>query len=332
VQLPDGAWRSLRVRQNVTDSVQREWIGQLLLIAAAGASSLVTSGLLRLVLLRGLVRPLNRLSTELASLNTSSLGQQHLEVHEQPEELRPIASAFNALQDRLAASWERERTFVDGVAHELRTPLTLIVGRAQRLRRQQSPSSSLAVPLDQIVSEADRMTSLVSALLDMARQDSGRLALQLRPFDVEEELLELYERLLALAPERLRLLEPGADALPLARADPERVQQCLMALVDNALSYSEGPVELWAAREVDALVLHVRDHGPGVADAEKQLIFQRFVRGTAAVNSRGSGIGLSVVELLMQAMGGAVLVLDAPGGGADFQLRLPLATRAVAPV
>lgn len=331
VQLPDGAWRSLRVRQNVTDSVQREWIGQLLLIAAAGASCLVTSGLLRLVLLRGLVRPLNRLSTELASLNTSSLGQQHLEVDEQPEELRPIASAFNALQDRLAASCERERAFVDGVAHELRTPLTLIIGRAQSLRRQQPPSSSLSVPLDQIVAEADRMTSLVSALLDLARQDSGRLALQLRPFDVEQELLELYERLLALAPERLRLLVPGVDALPLAQADPDRVQQCLTALVDNALCYSEGPVELWAAQEDDVLVLHVRDHGPGVPDVEKRQIFQRFARGTAAVNSRGSGIGLSVVDLLMQAMGGAVQVVNAPGGGADFQLRLPLATHAAAP-
>ena len=175
------------------------------------------------------------------------------------------------------------------------------------------------------------MTSLVSALLDLARQDSGRLVLQLRPFDVEQELLELYERLLALAPERLRLLEPSADALLLAQADPDRVQQCLTALVNNALCYSEGPVELWAAREAEALVLHVRDHGPGVPDAEKRQIFQRFARGTAAVNSRGSGIGLSVVDLLMQAMGGAVQVVDVPGGGADFQLRLPLAKGAAAP-
>jgi signal transduction histidine kinase len=73
------------------------------------------------------------------------------------------------------------------------------------------------------------------------------------------------------------------------------------------------------------LVLHVRDRGPGVADAEKQQIFQRFMRGTAAVNIRGSGIGLSVVQLLMEAMGGTVHVADAPGGGADFQLRLPMA-------
>jgi signal transduction histidine kinase len=231
----------------------------------------------------------------------------------------------------LAASWERERAFVDGVAHELRTPLTLIMGRAQSLRRQQGSSSSIVVPLDQIVAEADRMSSLVGALLDLARQDSGRLALELSPFDVEQELLDLYERLQALAPERLRLLEPSAEGLPLVQADPERVQQCLMALVDNALRYSDGPVELWAACEADSVVLHVRDHGPGVAEVEKRQIFQRFARGTAAVNSRGNGIGLSVVELLMQAMAGSVQVGDAPGGGADFQLHLPLARSGVAP-
>ena len=331
VQLPDGVWRSLRVRQNVTDSVQREWIVQLLLIAAAGASSLVTSALLRLVLLRGLVRPLNRLSTELASLNTSSLGQQYLEVSQQPEELRPIAEAFNSLQERLAASWERERTFVDGVAHELRTPLTLILGRSQRLRRELPPASRYVGPLDQVVAEAKRMTNLVSVLLDLARQDSGRFTLQLLVFDAEQSLLELYERLLVLSPERLRLHEPDSEPLPAALGDPERVQQCLTALVDNAICYSEGPVELWIEQYFDGLVLHVRDHGPGVPDSEKRQIFQRFVRGSTAVNHRGSGIGLSVVDRLMQAMGGEVQVVDAPGGGADFQLHLPLATRALVP-
>jgi signal transduction histidine kinase len=323
VELVDGGLQSLRLRQNVTDSVQREWIGQLLLIAAAGVSSLITSGLLRLVLLRGLVRPLMRLGQQLTSLNTSSLGQQHLAVESEPEELQPIALAFNDLQDRLAASWKREQAFVDGVAHELRTPITLISGRAQRLRRQLTPASPLTPTLDQIVAEAERMSSLVSVLLDLARQDSGRLGLQQQQLDLEELLLELYERLVALAPDRLRLLEPSSDGLPQVVADPERLQQCLTALVDNALRYSSGAVDLSVGYDHGSLVLHVRDRGPGVPDAEKQQIFQRFMRGTAAVNSRGSGIGLSVVQLLMEAMGGSVQVADAPGGGADFQLRLP---------
>jgi len=96
--------------------------------------------------------------------------------------------------------------------------------------------------------------------------------------------------------------------------------------VDNALLYSDGPVTLAASTgPAGELVLHVIDRGPGVAAAEREAIFCRFVRGTAGLASphRGSGIGLSVVRLLIEAMGGRVQVAAQPGGGADFQLLLP---------
>lgn len=320
----EGHRLNLRLRQNVTASVQREWAGQLLLIAAAGSTSLFTSGLLRLVLRRGLVQPLERLAGQLAGLNSRSLGRQHLLVAEQPEELQPIAASFNALQDRLAAAWERERTFVDAVAHELRTPITLISGRAQSLCRQHL-SGPLAPALAEIATEAGRMGLLVSDLLDLARQDADRLCLQRSPLDGEDVLLAVYERLEGLAAQRLRLAPPQVPPLPPALGDRERLQQCLTALIDNALRYSAGPIELHAASGAGQLVLHVRDHGPGVADPDKALIFQRFQRGAAAVDTRGSGLGLAVVQLLMAAMGGSVRVTDAAGGGADFQLQLPLA-------
>ncbi len=315
---------SLHLRQDVTESVQQEQIGQWLLIAAAGGTSLLTSGLLRLVLHRGLLRPLQRFGDELATITSRSLGRHHLPPQGQPRELQPIVVAFNALQDRLAASWDRERSFVDGVAHELRTPITLISGRAQGLRRQ-LPAGPLQRTAEQIHGEADRMGLLVSDLLDIARQDAGRLALRLQPIDADEALLLLYERFAPLADGRLRLVGPADTPLPSPPADPDRLQQCLAALVDNALHYSTGPVHLAATADDNAVVLSVRDHGPGVTSAERERIFERFVRGTAAVDTRGSGVGLAVVRLLMTAMGGTVTVLDADGGGADFQLRLPLA-------
>ena len=116
-----------------------------------------------------------------------------------------------------------------------------------------------------------------------------------------------------------------SDLLDLARNDSGRLQQCLTALVDNALLYSDGPVILSASSgPCGELVLHVIDRGPGVLPSEREAIFRRFVRGSAGLASphRGSGIGLSVVRLLIEAMGGRVQVADAPGGGADFQLVL----------
>lgn len=316
-----GTRLSLLVRQDVTDSIQKEWLGQWLLIAAAGITSLFTSALLRLVLRHGLVLPLQRFGDDLAGITSRSLGRQPLPLGHQPRELQPIVVAFNALQDRLAASWERERSFVEGVAHELRTPITILSGRAQGLRRQLPPGPLLHT-VEQIHAEADRMGILVSDLLDIARQDSGRLTLRLQPLDADDALLQLFERFAPLASGRLRLGGPAAEPLPPLLADPDRLQQCLAALVDNALRYSTGPVHLAAAADGEGLILSVRDHGPGVAPTERDHIFERFVRGAAAVDTRGSGIGLSVVQLLMQAMGGTVSVADAAGGGALFQLHL----------
>lgn len=323
----DGAPRSLKVSQNVTASVQNEHLAQLLLIAAAGASTLLTGALLRPVLHRGLVQPLNALTAQINALEPPPAPSTLLPVEQQPHELRPIATAFNAMQQRLASSWEQQRAFVDGVAHELRTPLTLISGHAQSLRRHAALAATpeAAGSLQLIAAEAHRMGLLVSDLLDLARRDAGRLSLNLQPLSLDDALFESFERLAASSRGRLHLVSTDSGSpLPLAHADPDRLQQCLAALIDNALRYSPPPrpVQLSAAVEPDGLVVHVRDQGPGVAPQERERIFERFVRGQAAAETRGSGIGLSVVQLLVEAMGGSVQVVPAPGGGADFELRL----------
>ena len=178
--LSDGSRAQLLVEQNVTSSVQQERLAFWLLVVAAGLSSLFTSGLLRLVLRRGLVQPLQEFTTQLSATQAPPLASDQIPVSEQPEELQPIALAFNDLQQRLTVSWERQRSFVDGVAHELRTPITLISGHAQRLLRQPGLEAS-APSLRLIEQEAMRMGSLVSNLLDLARQYSGRLQLRRQP-------------------------------------------------------------------------------------------------------------------------------------------------------
>ena len=324
--LLDGSRVGLLVEQNVTASVQQERLAFWLLVVAAGLSSLFTSGLLRLVLRRGLVQPLQEFTTQLSATQAPPLASDQIPVAEQPEELQPIALAFNDLQQRLTVSWERQRSFVDGVAHELRTPITLISGHAQRLLRQPGLEAS-APSLRLIEQEAMRMGSLVSNLLDLARQDSGRLQLRRQPILADEAIVQAYERLVFSSGWRLHLDTPAAE-LPVAMGDPERLQECLAALIENALHYSPTPlpVTLAADQQGDSLVLHVCDQGPGVEAGEREAIFERFARGSASINSsnRGSGIGLAMVRLLMEAMGGSVQVAEAPGGGADFQLHLPL--------
>ena len=325
VVFADGRRQSLRLRQDVTAAIQRQNVSWQLFSAAAGVAALLTAVLLRPMLNRALVRPLEALCSQLSSYRLPPDPPLPLVVAAQPEELQPIAACFNAMRERLAASWERQRSFVDGVAHELRTPITLISGHAQSLQRS-AAAAALGPSLSLISAEARRMGAMVSDMLDLARKDAGRLELDRQRIDLEDVLLESFERLAPGSRGRLRIQPPPQDGvLPLAAGDVGRVEQCLAALVDNALRYApEGPITLSAELGEGEVVLHVRDHGPGVAEVEREAIFERFVRGMAAVDTRGSGIGLSVAQLLMQAMGGRLTVGETEGGGADFCIHLPV--------
>ncbi len=308
----------MEVRQNITASIQSQRRDQLLLIAAAGMSLLLVSLLFRLVLWRGLIKPLHSLADELSSLGADSLGQRSLDPDGQSQELQPIVESFNQLQSRLAEAWQRERRFLDGVAHELRTPITVISGHAQSLKAEVPAERKAKVAL--IAAEAERLGELVTVMLDLARCDAGRLSLALEFLDPELLLVNVFERLQTLAPDRLRLAPPAQVELPRITVDPERVQQCLAALVENALKFSEGPVQLAVSASSDVVMLHVNDQGPGIPEAERNQVLERFVRGSTAIGTRGSGIGLATVNLLMQAMQGELLIGDAPEGGADLQL------------
>lgn len=319
----------LEVRQNITASLKSQRRDELLLIAAAGMSLLLVSLLFRLVLWRGLIKPLQALADQLACLSADSLGQRSLDPVGQSRELQPIVEAFNQLQARLAEAWQRERRFVDGVAHELRTPITVISGHAQSLQLEAPEESQAKLAL--MAAEAERLGELVSAMLDLARSDAGRLKLELEILNPELVVLDAYDRLQGLAPDRLRLAPSSEAEIPCITADTERLQQCLAALVDNALCYSSGAVHLAASASDDSVILHVRDQGPGIPEQERGQVLQRFVRGSTSIGTRGSGIGLATVNLLMEAMHGELLIGDAPGGGADMQLHFKISDRPPVP-
>ncbi|QNI49231.1 two-component sensor histidine kinase domain protein [Synechococcus sp. A15-60] len=324
VQLPSGEQRWLELRQNVTASLEQERTTQLLLVAAAGVSILFTSLLLRPVLRRGLVVPLDQLDQQLQRLEADNLGEHLLDPSAQPEELRSMAIAFNNLQQRLAAAWKRERAFVDGVAHELRTPITVISGHAQRLQRHSLPESAQR-SADRVSAEALRMTRLLRVLRDLALIDAGRVQLHASALDPEAQLLQIYETLSTSAPGRLQLPQPAQAPLPALWADADRLQQCLQELVGNALAYASGSIQLQAQHDGDQLVMHVLDQGPGIPEIERALVLQRFRRGSTAAGTRGTGIGLALVDAWMRTMDGALVIAEAPGGGADLQLRFRLA-------
>ncbi|MFN7899575.1 MAG: sensor histidine kinase [Synechococcaceae cyanobacterium] len=315
---------------DVTEDQGQEQVVQNLLAASALVTTLLTGLLLRPAISSGL-QPLGELSSRLERIQTETLAQQQIQLEDQPVELLPIAEAFNRLLQRLAEAWERQRTFVNGVSHELRTPITIIGGYARRLARDaEALTPRQRQQLGLIVTEAERMGQLVTDLLDLARSDAGHLQLNPSGVDPCATLQAVLSRLQEHAEGRLEV-DPALlhCQLPRAGGDPTRVEQCLANLVENALKYAPAatPVRLSGSSQPNGtVVLNVIDQGPGVPVQDRQLIFERFRRGSQATDVVGSGIGLAVVQALMRAMGGDVDVVDAEGGGANFRLQLPPAT------
>jgi two-component system, OmpR family, sensor histidine kinase KdpD len=214
------------------------------------------------------------------------------------------------------------------LSHDLRTPLTSLVGLSDALSMSKPDLSAQQRELAHALrEEAVRMSNLVSNLLDMARIQSGqiKLNLQWQPF---EEVVgsALRASRSALAAHDVQVsLEPG---LPLLRFDATLIERVLCNLVENAAKYTPAGsrITIAAAPNDEVMQVEVRDNGPGIPAGSEDAIFEKFTRGERESPKPGVGLGLAICRALVQAHGGTIRAVAAPGGGASFVFTLPLGT------
>jgi two-component system OmpR family sensor kinase len=285
---------------------------------------------------RRIIRPLRELNRMAAAITTDTLATSRLPVAGAPQEVKDLAEAFNSLLERLARTWDHQRSFVSAVSHELRNPLTIISGYLRRLqRRGGSLQPEQLRALATAEAETHRITRLLNDLLDLSRSESGRLELRPGPVAVDEILLmacDLARSQLARRLE-LRLPENSSEQPVMAIAEADRLQQVVLNLIENADKYTpdNSAIEVELLRGhgpagQPGLVISVRDRGIGIPPEDLPRIFERFHRAANALDqARGSGLGLSIVQLLVDAMGGTITVESQPGQGSCFRLHLQAA-------
>ena len=249
-----------------------------------------------------------------------------------------IIGSVSVLQDRedFKPLDRAKDEFISVVAHELRNPLTSLRGNLQLLQRRirkrgdESASEDLE-RIESIIVQVDRVSDLVSRMLDVSRVDMGSLDVSVAPTDAAQLVQSVVMESRGMNPSR-EVVVQGPDSLPVVW-DGARVQQVLSNLMQNATRYApEGPVEVdLSERDPDRVVITVRDHGPGVPRKIKDRLFKQYYRfddgqdeqTRAADGKRGLGIGLYISARLARAHGGTLAVDDAEGGGAVFTLDLP---------
>jgi two-component system OmpR family sensor kinase len=242
--------------------------------------------------------------------------------------LTRLEHAFNEQR----ASEGRLRRFIADASHELRTPLSSIRGYAELFRRgASSRPEDLALAMRRIESEAERMGVLVDELLLLARLDSGR-PLDRAIVDLGPLIHDAARDSLAADARWPVLVEVDEAAGPVQMiGDTDRLRQVLANLLANVRAHTPPgtTARIGVRREDDAVLLEVADDGPGLTDAQQELVFERFYRADASRGrgdgSGGSGLGLSIVASVAEAHGGSARVRSRPGAGAVFSVRLPVA-------
>jgi len=217
--------------------------------------------------------------------------------------------------------------FLSLASHELRTPLTVLQLQLDTMMaRMDASDAKLALKLQRASQSSERLGNLVGSLLDASRIATGRFALGLKQFDLVENAAGIVEALRPAAALVGSELSLDGEPAVVGVWDPLRVEQVLTNLLSNAIKYGAGAaIEVSVRRHADEVTMEVRDHGPGIPETHIGRLFQRFERGTASArNYGGLGLGLYLIQEIVQAHGGSVAAENAEGGGARFRVRLPI--------
>jgi len=224
-------------------------------------------------------------------------------------------------------------SLLSAMSHDLRTPLASITGAASTLRSQNDrlPLETKQELLESISDEADRLSRLVGNLLDMTRFESGGVELRRDLYPLEEIVGTVLQRMEPQLEGRTVTTEL-AENLPMVFVDDVLLGQVLWNLLENAAKYTPPgtPLELAAFESEGAILIEVRDRGPGIAPGEEERIFEKFYRGQSKTMSekvRGAGLGLPICRAIVQAHRGTIQALARDGGGTTFRISLPLESR-----
>ncbi|HUS13796.1 MAG TPA: HAMP domain-containing sensor histidine kinase [Chloroflexia bacterium] len=308
-------------------------VGSLLaLIAALGMGWLISGQALR---------PLDRVSRTAEQIGQERDFGRRVPYSGPHDEVGRLAATFNTMLDRLQGAYADaqdaarrlesaltvQQRFVGDASHELRTPLTAIRGNAELLQRVPDMDvEDRQASIAEIAGQAQRMSRLVSDLLELARADAGQ--------HVRREPVAV-PRLVREAVAEARHL-PGGAALSLVEPLPEvsilgdsdYLKQLLLILLDNARKYTpaQGQVAVGSMVQEGQLVISVSDSGCGIDPADLPHIFERFYRADRARVAGGTGLGLSIAGWIVREHGGQIRVESAPGAGSTFHVVLPLCT------
>ena len=291
---------------------------------------LVLSGIAVFLFVRSALRPLRKM-TEAAGNIAEGDFSVRVDEKQGGRELKEVSRAFNTMTQKLEGVEEGRREFVSNVSHELRSPITSIRGFAEGMADGVIPAEEHPKYLRLVADESKRLSGLVNDLLALSRLERDDAKPELSVFDINEMLRRaIIRRMTDLEEKKIEIAcEPETDPC-YVRADRDRIEQVVINLLDNAIKFTgdEGKITLSSRVRGEKAEVTVRDNGIGVAEEDREKIFDRFFTADRAHTSgKGTGLGLSICRRIMEMHGQSLRLLDTDVGAA-FRFTLEYAGEA----
>lgn len=243
-------------------------------------------------------------------------------------EIGTLTDEINNMSEKVAVAEKSRTDFISQVSHELRTPLTAIMGWSETIAYDPDVQGDSLRGIHIISKEAERLTGMVSELLEFTRIQDGRFNLRIELIDIAAELedaLFTYGELMRQSGMEINFTQPPTE-IPLIPGDPERLKQVFLNLLDNSVNHGgdgkKVDVAVW--QEDNQVIITVRDYGHGIPAAELSHVKEKFYKGSS--KNRGTGIGLAVCDEIVSRHGGELTVSNAPEGGCLVSMALPMSS------
>ncbi len=300
---------------------------QILIIAAiALAALLIVAGVVLIssnYYIRSILVPLTQIIEKAKMITNGSYGIQIQTQYD--DEVGELAQTINEMSMQINRNEKTQSEFISSLSHELRTPLTAITGWSETLLSSDELDEGTRRGVKIILGEGKRLTELVLELLDFTRIQDGRMTLNMETTDIRSEFEDtvfMYGSRLSQDGIQLEYLDSETD-IPEISCDPKRLRQVFLNILDNAAKHGgEGKkIQASMSYEEDFVIVRIRDFGPGIPEDELSLVKKKFYKGSS--KARGSGIGLSVCDEIVQMHGGMLTLENAAGGGTLVTVELP---------
>ena len=293
----------------------------------AAAVSAAVALVLGMALLRGITRPLKRLAVATRRIAEGKFSERVEEAGS--DAIGRLAESFNDMAASLERATDSQKQLIADISHELRSPITALRSSLEAMR------DGLVEPDEQHIAALHNRVLLTSRLVDdlqqLALADAGRLSMNTQAVDLRV-LVNLAVEMLGVQLEDagIALETRLTGVLPAVKGDRHRIEQVLLNLLSNAVRHTPegGTISIRTHLDDQEAVVSICDTGPGVAEQERQHVFERFYRADAARDREtgGTGLGLAIAKAIIEAHAGRIWVENRPQGGACFRFSLPIMT------